>query len=60
MVEIAVVLPPTADSQCDMDLTSISEVAYIEEERNPLVRTMEYSLRLITEATWTLSGIDSP
>ena len=43
-----------------MDLTSISEVAYIEEERNPLVRTMEYSLRLITEATWTLSGIDSP
>lgn len=39
-------------------VTWISEVAYIEKEPNPLVRMMEYYLRLITEATWTLSGID--
>ena len=45
-------------SRAGMDLSCISEVAYIEKEPNPLVRMMEDYLRLITEATWTLSGID--
>lgn len=43
-----------------MYLTSISEVAYIEKEPNPLVRMMEYYPRLITEAIWTLSGLEEP